>query len=72
MDLNGKVAFVTGGSGDIGRAIAEALAASGTDVAVSYVGEAGRAGQPVILRRRLGPAVDWRGRARAGRAGLRR
>lgn len=43
MDLNGKVAFVTGGSGDIGRAIALALAASGTDVAVSYVGETGRA-----------------------------
>jgi 3-oxoacyl-[acyl-carrier protein] reductase len=43
MDLVGKVAFVTGGSGDIGRAIAQALAESGTDVAVSYVGEAGRA-----------------------------
>lgn len=43
MDLDGKVAFVTGGSGDIGKAIAKALAASGTDVAVSYVAEAGRA-----------------------------
>jgi len=54
MDLSGKVAFVTGGSGDIGRAIAEALAASGTDVAVSYVGEAGRAGAAVEAVRRAG------------------
>jgi 3-oxoacyl-[acyl-carrier protein] reductase len=54
VELNGKVAFVTGGSGDIGRAIAEALAASGTDVAVSYVGEAGRAGAVVEAVRRAG------------------
>jgi 3-oxoacyl-[acyl-carrier protein] reductase len=54
VDLNGKVAFVTGGSGDIGRAIAEALAASGTDVAVSYVGDAGRAGAVVEAVRRAG------------------
>ena len=54
MDLNGKVAFVTGGSGDIGKAIAEALAASGTDIAVSYVGEAGRAGAVVEAVRRAG------------------
>jgi len=38
MDLAGKTAFVTGGSGDIGGAIARALAAAGADVAVSYVG----------------------------------
>src|SRR6267154_6209589 len=54
MDLNGKVALVTGGSGDIGKAIAEALAASGADVAVSYVGEAGRAGELVERVRRAG------------------
>lgn len=47
MDLNGKVAFVTGGSGDIGKAIAQALASSGTDVVVSYVGDAGRANAAV-------------------------
>jgi 3-oxoacyl-[acyl-carrier protein] reductase len=35
MDLTGKAAFVTGGSGDIGSAIAGALAAAGADVAVS-------------------------------------
>ena len=38
MDLTGKVAFVTGGSGDIGTGIARALATAGTDVAISYVG----------------------------------
>ena len=54
MDLNGKVALVTGGSGDIGKAIAEALAASGADVAVSYVGEAGRAAELVERVRRAG------------------
>jgi 3-oxoacyl-[acyl-carrier protein] reductase len=38
MDLQGKTAFVTGGSGDLGGAIARALAAAGADVAISYVG----------------------------------
>jgi 3-oxoacyl-[acyl-carrier protein] reductase len=38
MDLQGKTAFVTGGSGDLGGAIAKALAAAGADVALSYVG----------------------------------
>jgi len=38
MDLTGKTAFVTGGSGDIGGAIARALAVAGADVAISYVG----------------------------------
>jgi len=38
MDLEGKTAIVTGGSGDIGGMIAGALAAAGADVAVSYVG----------------------------------
>jgi 3-oxoacyl-[acyl-carrier protein] reductase len=38
VDLTGKVAFVTGGSGDIGGAIAQALARAGCDVAISYVG----------------------------------
>ncbi len=36
MDLNDKTAFVTGGSGDIGSAIAKALANAGADVAISY------------------------------------
>jgi NAD(P)-dependent dehydrogenase (short-subunit alcohol dehydrogenase family) len=38
MQLRGKVAFVTGGSGDIGAAIAKALAHAGADVAISFVG----------------------------------
>jgi 3-oxoacyl-[acyl-carrier protein] reductase len=43
VDLDGKVALVTGGSGDIGGAIATALAAAGCDVAVTYVGNVGGA-----------------------------
>ena len=54
MDLTEKVAFVTGGSGDIGGAIVRALAASGANVAVSYVGEAGRAGAAVDAVQKLG------------------
>lgn len=38
MELSGKVALVTGGSGDIGAAICAALAAAGCDVALTYVG----------------------------------
>ncbi|MDH3644292.1 MAG: SDR family oxidoreductase [Gammaproteobacteria bacterium] len=38
MNLVDKVALVTGGSGDIGGAIARALAGSGAHVVVTYVG----------------------------------
>jgi 3-oxoacyl-[acyl-carrier protein] reductase len=54
MELSGKTAFVTGGSGDIGGAIARALAKAGADVAVSYVGDAQRAGATVDAVKKLG------------------
>ena len=54
MDFAGQVAFVTGGSGDIGAAIAKALAASGADVIISYVGDAGRAQATVGAVQQLG------------------
>jgi 3-oxoacyl-[acyl-carrier protein] reductase len=54
VDLTEKAAFVTGGSGDIGGAIVRALAASGANVAVSYVSEAGRAGAAVDAVQKLG------------------
>ena len=38
MDLLGRVALVTGGSGDLGTAICMALARAGCDVALTYVG----------------------------------
>ena len=43
MQLAGRVALVTGGSGDLGSAICRALARNRMDVAVAYVGEKERA-----------------------------
>jgi 3-oxoacyl-[acyl-carrier protein] reductase len=71
MDLNGKAAFVTGGSGDIGGVIARALANAGADIAVSYAGHqdgaaatidaikaAGRRGISVQLDQRDPASID--------------
>lgn len=54
MDLEGKVALVTGGSGDIGGAIGKALAAAGVDVAISYVGNLAGATATVEMVRAIG------------------
>src|SRR5262245_30855397 len=54
MDLKGTAAFVTGGSGDVGRAICHALATAGADVAISYVGHREGADQAMEAVRREG------------------
>jgi 3-oxoacyl-[acyl-carrier protein] reductase len=54
MELAGKVALVTGGSGDLGTAIVRALAQAGASVAVSYVGERERAEQAAAAVEALG------------------
>ncbi len=54
MDLAAKLAVVTGGSGDIGRAICAALAAAGADVIVTYVGDLERAEASAELVRAAG------------------
>ena len=45
MDLNGKVALVTGASRGIGRAIALKLASCGADIAIVYAGNADKAAE---------------------------
>jgi len=47
MELAGRVALVTGGSGDLGSAICRALARHEMNVAVTYLGERERAEQTV-------------------------
>lgn len=59
--LAGKVAFVAGGSGGIGSAVAVALAESGADVAVTYRSSAERARtvlQEIEQKNRRGLALE--------------
>ena len=58
MDLAGKIALVTGGSGDLGAAIAKALAQAGASVAITYVGERERAEETAAAVQALG-AEAW-------------
>lgn len=62
MGLNGQVAFVTGGSRGIGRAIALTLAEGGASVAVNYLTSEDRAKEVVRAIEVLGrPAILCQG-----------
>jgi 3-oxoacyl-[acyl-carrier protein] reductase len=54
MDLGGRAALVTGGSGDLGSAISLALARAGADIAVAYVGNVDGAAKTVAAVEALG------------------
>jgi 3-oxoacyl-[acyl-carrier protein] reductase len=54
MELSGRAAFVTGGSGDLGAAICERLARAGCDVAVGYFGNKDGAGKVAGVVKGLG------------------
>ncbi|MCY4394902.1 MAG: SDR family NAD(P)-dependent oxidoreductase, partial [Rhodospirillaceae bacterium] len=64
LDLEGKVALVTGGARDVGREIALAFAAEGATVAVNYNRSANAAGSVV------GEIVESGGKAKAYQADI--
>ncbi|MBP0972926.1 MAG: SDR family oxidoreductase [Oscillospiraceae bacterium] len=54
IDLSGKIALVTGASGELGRVIARTLAECGADVAVHYCGSREKAERTAETVRSLG------------------
>ncbi len=54
MQIEGKIAFVTGASRGIGRAIALTLAAAGADVAINYAGNTAAAEEVASEIRKMG------------------
>ncbi|MGL5207523.1 MAG: 3-oxoacyl-[acyl-carrier-protein] reductase [Acidaminococcaceae bacterium] len=54
MQIEGKVAFVTGASRGIGRSIALTLAAAGADVAINYAGNVAAAEEVAAEIRKIG------------------
>ena len=54
MQIEGKIAFVTGASRGIGRSIALTLAEAGADVAINYAGNAAAAEEVAVEIRKMG------------------
>ena len=54
MDLQGRAALVTGGSGSLGSAISRALAEAGCDIAIGYVGNRAGADDTMQTVEKLG------------------
>jgi 3-oxoacyl-[acyl-carrier protein] reductase len=54
VDLQGRVALVTGGSGSLGSAISHALAEAGCDIAIGYVGNRAGADETLQTVEKLG------------------
>ena len=54
MDLQGRFALVTGGSGSLGTAISRALAEAGCDIAIGYVGNREGADATLQIVEKLG------------------
>jgi NAD(P)-dependent dehydrogenase (short-subunit alcohol dehydrogenase family) len=66
-DLTGQVAFITGGAGGIGKAIAALFAANGAAVVVADVNEAGAKAVAGELPRAIAVGLDIRNEAEIGR-----